>query len=123
MLTLALTETKEIAQKLYSENSIDFNENSLCMLCKNGDEFLGYCLFSIDEKRGEVFIISPLDDISLADGILRSSLHVCAERNIMDVFYADTLSEDFLQKIGFIKNRQEKRLDIDKLFKSCCECG
>ncbi|MBQ6825188.1 MAG: hypothetical protein IJP34_00830 [Clostridia bacterium] len=123
MLTLSLTNDLELAKKLYLENSIDFNENSLCMLCKNGEEILGYCLFSVTEKRGEVYIISPLEDIALADGILRSSLHVCAERNVMDVFYTDSLSEEFLQKIGFIKNKAEKRLDIDKLFKGCHNCG
>lgn len=123
MLTLSLTNDLELSKKLYLENSIDFNENSLCMLCKNGEEILGYCLFSVTEKRGEVYIISPLEDIALTDGILRSSLHVCAERNAMDVFYTDSLSEEFLEKIGFIKNREEKRLDIDKLFKGCHNCG
>ena len=123
MLTLALTEDLEKIKNLYSQNNIEFNENSLCLLCQNGDEILGYCLFSLSNNRGEVYVISPLDDISLADGILRSSLHVCAERNIMDVFYSNTLPEEFLQKIGFIKNKKEKRLDIDKLFKSCCNCG
>lgn len=121
MLILSLTNDLELAKKLYLENSIEFDENSLCMLCQNGEEILGYCLFSVTEKRGEVYVISPLEDIALADGILRSSLHVCAERNVMDVFYKDSLSEEFLEKIGFIKNKAEKRLDIDKLFKACCQ--
>ena len=77
----------------------------------------------MDNEKITVKYIEPLDDISLADGILRSTLHVAAEHGVLNAFYEDTVPYDFLNKIGFIKDELEKRLDIDKLFKSCCNCG
>ena len=65
------------------------------------------------------YLISK-EDLMLADGILRSALHVAAERSAMDAFYNDASDEGFYQKLGFIKSKEEKRLDIDKLFGGCC---
>ncbi len=110
------------ARKYFAERNIVFNENSKCVSCKDGQDVIGLCLFELDKEKITVKYIEPTEDILLADGILRSSLHVAAERGIMNAFYTDTVSEDFLKKIGFIKNAEEKRLDIDKLFKSCCGC-
>ena len=110
--------------KVYFENTnIDFNGNSGCVCCKDGSEILGFCLYDLDNERMTVKYIEPLNDIALADGILRSTLHIAAERSVLNAFYDDTLPYDFLEKIKFIKNKDEKRLDIEKLFKSCCECG
>ena len=110
------------ARKYFAERNIVFNENSKCVSCKDGQDVIGLCLFELDKEKITVKYIEPTEDIFLADGILRSSLHVAAERGIMNAFYTDTVSEDFLKKTGFIKNAEEKRLDIDKLFKSCCGC-
>ena len=74
-------------------------------------------------ERGVLILkLDPENDIMLADGILRSALHVAAERSAMDAHYADTVSETLLETLGFIADRAEKRLDIDKLFRGCA-CG
>ena len=123
MLTLApMAEKKKIAE-LFNEKGISLSEFSGCVTAKNGDEVLGLCLYELTDKKITVQYIEPLNDIPLADGILRSTLHVAAERSVMNAFYADTLPEDFLKKIGFIKDAEQKSLDIDKLFKSCSGCG
>ena len=49
----------------------------------------------------------------LADGILRSALHIAAERSIMDARYAENASEELFEKLGFVKNKEEKQLDIE----------
>ncbi len=122
MITLGVEKEKNKVEALFLKNDIIYNENSSCVLARDGEEILGFCLFDIDSERMLIKYIEPLNDIFLADGILRSTLHVAAERGIMNAFYDETLSEDFLNKIGFIKEREEKSLDIDKLFKSCCDC-
>ena len=115
---------KDILYVYYFEkNGIDYNENSRAVCCKDGDEILGFCLYDLENDKITVKFIHPLDDISLADGILRSTLHQATEKSILNAFYTDTMPCDFLKKINFIKNEEEKRLDIDKLFKSCCNCG
>ena len=123
MIYLGPIKNKEEIEKLFLENGINFGEYSGCVSATCGQEVLGYCLYDLTPKKMIVHLINPLSDIPLADGILRSTLHVAAEKSIMDAFYAETLPEDFLEKIGFIKDKNEKTLQIDKLFQSCCNCG
>ncbi len=107
----------------FKKTNIEFNENSGCVCCKDGNEILGFSLYDLDKEKMTVKYIEPLNDVALADGILRSTLHIAAEHSILNAFYEDTVPCDFLEKIKFIKNEAEKRLDIDKLFQSCCNCG
>ncbi len=123
MITLGPVRNEAKVKELFAERNIEYFEVCDCVAALDGDEVLGLCLYSLDKEKITVLHIEPLEDVALADGILRSTLHVAAERNIMNAFYAKTVPEDFLNKIGFIKNAQEKTLDIDKLFKSCCGCN
>ena len=123
MLFLAPMTDKEEIENVFLEKGIAFGEFSGCVTAKNGDELLGLCLYDLDKENMTVHYIEPLNDIPLADGILRSTLHVAAERSVMNAFYSESVPEDFLNMIGFIKNIDEKSLDIDKLFKSCQSCG
>lgn len=123
MVTLSVVKDEKIIDDLFEKSGITKNLDSSGLWAKNGDQMIGYSLFDIDTEKMTVRFIEPINDIALADGILRSTLHVAAERFVMNTFYADSVPEDFLNKIGFIKDEKEKRLDIDKLFKSCTNCG
>jgi len=122
MLTLVpLKNTQEIIE-FFALKGLQPNEGSGCVICKDGDEVLGLCLYDLTPQKMVIRHIEPLNDLSLGDGILRSTLHVAAERSIMDAYYAETVPEDFFRKLMFIKDENEKKLDIDKLFKSCGSC-
>ena len=122
MIYLAPIKDKDKIMSLFNSKGISFSQASQCVEANDKGEVLGYSLFDLDKEKIVVHYIEPINDIPLADGILRSTLHVATEHSVMNAFYANTLSEDFLAKIGFIKNKDEKALDIDKLFKSCCNC-
>lgn len=122
MIYLGPVNDKKKAEEFFKERNFEFTENAQCVTAQNGQELLGLCLFELDKKKITILHIEPLNDIPLADGILRSTLHVAAEKSIMDAFYADTVPEEFLEKIKFIKEKSEKSLDINKLFQSCCNC-
>ncbi len=121
MISLAPISDKAEIKRLFSENGLNFTENSGCVAAVSGGETLGYCLYRMDADGILIDKISPADDLSLADGILRSTLHVAAQRSIMNAFYSEE-TEALCERLNFIKNREEKRLDIDKLFKSCACC-
>ncbi len=123
MLTISVCNDSAKVARFFEENQIKQNENSLCLVANDGKCDIGFSLFDIDKDSMTVRFISPLDDLGLADGILRSTLHVGAERFIFTAFYASTVPEEFLNKIGFIKNIEEKTLDMDKLFKGCQSCN
>ncbi len=121
MITLKPTSDRQLIQKYYNEAGIQFSAASNLLLATEKEEILGYCLFDIDSVL-TVYKIEPLNDLSLLDGVLRSTLHVGCERGVVDAFYADTAPEVAFNTLNFIKNKDEKRLDVDKLFKSCCSC-
>ena len=121
MITLKVTSDRQLTEKYYNEAGIPFSEYSNLLLATDKEEILGYCLFDIDTVL-TVHIIEPLNDLSLLDGVLRSTLHVGCERGVVDAFYTDTAPAAAFNTLNFIKNSDEKRLDVDKLFKSCCSC-
>lgn len=123
MVTLSVLKDKEKTARLFSEKGIEQNENSLCLVAFDGKNDLGISLFDITKDKAIIKYIEPLNDVSLADGILRSTLHIAAERFVMNVFYdGETVPEEFFRKLGFIKDDQEKSLNMDKLFMSCGSC-
>ena len=121
MITLKPTNDREIVKEYYEKNGIAFNEFSNLLLATEKDEVLGYCLFDIEDTL-TVHKIEPQSDLALLDGVLRSTLHVGCERGVFDAFYSATAPEAAFETLKFIKNKDEKSLNVDKLFKSCCDC-
>ena len=123
MVTLSVLNDKEKTARLFSEKGIEQNENSLCLVAFDGKNDLGFSLFDLNSDNAVIKYIEPLNDLSLADGILRSTLHIAAQRFVMNAFYDDkTVPEDLFRKLEFIKDKQEKSLNMDKLFMSCGSC-
>ncbi len=123
MLTLSVLKDKEKTKALFEKSGIEQNENSACLLATDGKKDFGFSLFDITKEKMVIKHIAPLDDLGLADGILRSTLHIACERFVMNAYYAETLPESFLEKLQFIKDKEEKSLNIDKLFTSCGNCN
>jgi hypothetical protein len=119
---LPLKSENELAE-LFAAHSIEVNEFSGAVSAVCNGERLGYCLFTLDDKKMTVLEIQPRNDLALADGILRSALHnaVCAK--VIRAQYVDSSPVEIFEKLGFILNREEKTLNISKLFKSCHSCS
>ena len=122
MIALAPISDKSEINRLFLENGLEFTEFSGCVKAKCGEEVLGFCLYDLDKNGIVIYKIIPENDLMLADGILRSTLHVAAERSIMNAFYSGEDTESLCDKLGFIVDSEEKRLNINKLFESCCSC-
>ena len=122
MITVSPEKDIETIKKFFADNDFDFREDSGVVSAKTGDGLLGYCLYYLDKKRMEILKLFPTDDIALADGILRSTIHVACERFVMDIRY-NKLTE-ILKKLDFIKDENERTLNADKLFGGChCKSG
>lgn len=122
MITLSIPDEKEKIARLFKDNNIEQNENSLCLIANDGEKDLGFSLFDITKDKMLIKYIEPLNDLSLADGILRSTLHIAAQRFVTDVYYDTTTDKDVFEKLGFIKDKSKKTLNVDKLFMSCQSC-
>lgn len=119
MISVLPCKDREEIEKLFKNHNISTDEFSGCVIARTGEEIIGYCLYCLTEKDITIFHIEPKEDILLADGILRSALHVAAENFVLDAFYSDTAPIDLFRTLAFIKNEDEKRLNIDKLFGGC----
>lgn len=119
MITVSPLKDKKLIENFFQEQNYEFNENSGCVAAMDGDEVLGKCLYYLYEKGITVLSVEPHNDLMLADGILRSALHVAAQRSAMDARYQDKSYETLFEKLDFIKDKEERTLDIDKLFGGC----
>lgn len=104
---------------LFQKHNLRTDEYSGCVIASVGDEMIGYCLYNLTPKKITVFVVEPQDDMLLADGILRSALHVAAENFVLDARYDKDAPIELFDKLSFIKNREEMTLNIDKLFGGC----
>lgn len=119
MISVIPCKDKDEIESLFKKHHLETDEFSGCVIASEKGGVLGYCLYSLNTKTMTVFAVEPQHDISLADGILRSALHVAAENFVLDAYYADCAPIDLFYKLDFVKNSDEKRLNIDKLFGGC----
>lgn len=112
---------KEKLKELYLKNDTEFSDASSAVLAESSGEILGFCLFDLYEKSALIKKIEPENDIMLADGILRSALHVVSERFITEAHYDKSIF-GIVNRLEFVKDKNERTLDTDKLFKSCKSC-
>ncbi|MBO4733474.1 MAG: hypothetical protein J5662_03260, partial [Clostridia bacterium] len=119
MITVAPLKESEKITAFFKKAGIGVPENAGCVVASVGEEVLGFCLYDLTDKGITVLYIEPKDDLSLADGILRSTLHVAASRSAMDARYEGEENEKLFSKLGFILDKADKKLDIDKLFRGC----
>lgn len=121
MLEILKCEDANEIKETFSKAGFEYSDNSGMLLAKNKGEVLGYSLYCLSSERITVLKIEPVNDIMLFDGILRSTLHIAAERSIIDAFYCDTFNaEQILEQLGFVKDKEQNTLDIDLLFGGCC---
>ncbi len=109
-------------KKYFNNGRFEFNCNSGCIVATDKDSVLGFCTYYLYDDCIKIADIKPDDDLMLADGILRSALHVADFKGIINAFYMDNSNEELLSKLKFIKNRDDRTLNIEKLHESCCSC-
>ncbi len=122
MITVLPVNNAEELEAIYNQYHMPLNVNSGATVARAGDDVLGCCLFDIDTEKIVITALEPVNDIMLADGILRSALHIADYRGISEAYYSDTAPLDLLCTLDFIKNREEKSLKIEKLHESACNC-
>lgn len=122
MLTVLPVNSQDKLREIFIASGFEYSAQSGCVIAENAEAVIGKCLYNITNDSITIIFLEPSDDIMLADGILRSALHVADFRAITKAFYSDSVSVDLLKTLGFIKNSTEKTLDIEKLHESCCKC-
>lgn len=122
MIEVLVCEDAEITKGLYQALGYDYDAEKLAVRAMCETDCLGYCLFTLADQIATVYAVEPVSDVMLADGLLRSALHVGTERGITEAFYADSAYEPLYQKINFLEDATEKRLRLQNLFSDCSCC-
>lgn len=122
MITVLPVENPERLAALYEAAGLVQPADGGGVEAKDGEESLGYCLYRFNEEAMTVLALEPASDRLMADGVLRSALHVAVTRGIPAAYYADTAPVQLFRSLGFIKNDENRELDIGKLFSSCKNC-
>lgn len=122
MLQILVCEDKKITEDLYNSLNLEYNDVYLAIRAMDREECLGFALFSIDETCETVFAVEPKEDCMLADGLLRSALHVGCERGIAEAFYSGDDYVELYEKINFIEDKEQNKLKLQNLFTDCCCC-
>ena len=122
MISVLPIRDEELLAGLYINAGIQKNNVSSGVCAREGDVILGYCLYDELIDKTVIRYIHPLEDLYLADGILRSALHVSAERFVLNVVYSNECDDTLFNKLDFVLNSDEKSLNIDKLFGGCNCC-
>lgn len=117
---LPVTDNSELCE-IYKTANIPLTENSGAVVAKDGNETLGVCLFTLKENV-TINFLEPANDLMLADGILRSALHVAECNGVFTAYYSNTAPINVFKRLDFISDEAEKSLKIEKLHQSCHGC-
>ncbi len=122
MISVLPVKDKTHIKALFDMFGANFNEFSGAVEATDGEDRLGFAIYYLDSEKITILDIEPKNDLALADGILRSALHnaVCAK--VMKACYNENSPVFIFKKLKFILDENEKKLNINKLFESCCSC-
>ena len=123
MISVLPVKDKAYIKELFDNLGMVYNEFSGAVEATCNNEKLGFAIYYLDNEKMTVLDIEPKNDLALADGILRSALHnaVCAK--VMKAYYNDNSPVQIFEKLKFILDENEKTLNINNLFESCCSCS
>jgi len=113
---------KEKIKEYFDKYNFVFCETSGVVTAKDREEILGFCLYDLTDKKMTIKKIEPVNDIMLSDGIIRSTLHVGTENFVLDAFYESAEYDELFARLDFIKDKEKRQLNTDKLFGGC-HCG
>ena len=119
MIEVLPERNEAVLKQLYARSNISYKEGRIASVAKAGAEMLGYCLFELEGEKITVLYLWPENDILLADGILRSSLHVGVVAGVKKAYFEPTAPTALFRELKFIGD-EENSLKIEKLFESCC---
>lgn len=120
MLEIRTVTDREKTAALCEKCEIPLTDERSVMAATDSGEIIGYTVFSICDGSLILEYVVANGDVLLFDGLVRSTLHIAVNRGLERAYYTDGADETLLSKLKLVKNRDEKTLDIDVLFKSCC---
>jgi hypothetical protein len=125
MLEVKPIQSKEEQKRLCGLCSIEYNADALAYSAYEGDTFLGITQFSIHDKKGQIYNITPVsgtDDIEALFIMGRAAMNFIDLCKIADVYYEDG-NEKLGHMLGFRPDCAGRYyMNINGLFEAPCKC-
>lgn len=123
MLEVLVCNEPQTVSAFYAKHGLKVTGASKLVRAMLGQQCLGYCLFELSGTTATVQVVAPVGDAMLADGLLRSALHVACQHGATAAYYSNPALEPLLEKINFLQNKAEKSLKLNNLYSGCCHCN
>ncbi|HHW46328.1 MAG TPA: hypothetical protein GXX17_05385 [Clostridiales bacterium] len=120
MIQIFPLKEKEEVKALFQEKGVEFEDGSCAVVAKEDFKQLGYCLFDLNGNEITIKALEPVDNPALADGILRSALHMALLREIHIARFSDGNLSGLLSSLGFIDDEKDRVLNLSGIFRGCC---
>ncbi len=109
-----------IAQKICTDNGIEWNSKYHIIATIESEEILHCAVFHYDAAIGEILVISGFDgDIYLLDGLCRAILNIMDINGVKDVYLSKKYNR-IAHHIGFEEEIDRFHLKLEGYFKCCC---
>lgn len=122
MLEVLVCNEPQTVAAFYDKHGLTVTKNSKLVRAMLGEQCLGYCLFELTGEAATVHWVAPAGDAMLADGLLRSALHVACQNGAVAAYYDNSALEPLFEQIHFLADKAEKRLKLNNLYNGCCHC-
>lgn len=123
MLEIKPVREEALAKSLFGKKGFEYDNNCICVVASDKEEIFGECFIRLEGDEVYIMHLAPENDIMMFDGMLRSALHIGIQNGARKAFYENTECEENYEIIGFISDKANKSLNIDKLYSSCCGCN
>lgn len=120
MLEIKIVTDSALEKELCEKCSLEAAGERCVMAATDKGEVIAYTVFTIGSDALTLERVVPENDPLMFDGMVRSTLHVAAERGLDTAYYTDGVDETALNRFRFVKEKEEKTLDIGILFADCC---
>lgn len=120
MIKVQVVEDKNLVENYLKKAGFTPSDTRFLMAAEDRGDILAYSVFSIENNEMMLEYLFPEEDALMADAIIRSTLHIAASRGLSTVHYGENCSEKLLNVLRFIKDNDEKTLDVSKLYEDSC---
>lgn len=117
MIEIKVLSDKQRADEILKNYTVN---NGIVMAATDKEEIIAYTVFTVKGSEAVIEHIVPEDDVMLADGMIRSTIHVALSRGAVEVYYGKNVSEKLLGTLAFVLDSEKRLLDSDKLYRACC---
>ena len=119
MIEILTEKDKHAVEKVCTANNIEYNSTIEMIKCTDKGDLLGFSLVSFD-KSATVLFVGECETV-IFDGLIRTAVHLASEKLIGTVYYAQTVDENVLLKLGFVQDKAKRIIKPLSFMEKQCE--